>query len=98
MEKKIIIKNLKEDIEEMLLDHVCDENNFEARNEFKLKVDEICSKYVEEGKIFNFVNKCDLENNTQNLIDEKILIVNNFTEVIPSEGITANDFTIIKNK
>jgi hypothetical protein len=91
-----VLIELERDLTAMLLDYQWKFNTPEVRAEIKLKADAICEKYVNKNGLYNYFNKCDDENNTPDLIDRQIGVIDTFVEPIKGMGIIVNNVTILR--
>ena len=80
----------------MLLNFQWQFNTSEIRAEIKLRADMICEKYVNQGGLYNFFNKIDEENNTSEIIDNQIGVLDTYVEPVKGMGIIVNNITILK--
>jgi len=79
-----------------LLDFQWKFNTPEIRSEIKLRADVICEKYVSRNGLYNYFNKCDEENNTSEIIDNQIGVLDTYVEPIKGMGIIVNNITILR--
>jgi hypothetical protein len=91
-----VLIELERELAAMLLDFQWKFNTPEIRAEIKLRADVICEKYVSRQGLFNYFNKCDEENNTQEIIDNQIGVLDTFVEPIRGMGIIVNNVTILR--
>jgi hypothetical protein len=91
-----VLIELERELTAMLLDYQWKFNTPEIRAEIKLKADAICEKYVNKNGLYNYFNKCDDENNTPDLIDRQIGVIDTFVEPIKGMGIIVNNITILR--
>jgi len=80
----------------MLLDFQWKFNTPEIRAEIKLRADVICETYVNRAGLFNYFNKCDEENNTPDIIDNQIGVLDTYVEPIKAMGVIVNNVTILR--
>jgi phage tail sheath protein FI len=59
-------------------------NTQALRDTIKAKADAICEKIMNNGGIYAFVNVCDETNNTPEVIDNEMIILD--TEIEPARG------------
>jgi len=91
-----VLIELERELSAMLLDFQWKFNTAEVRAEIKLRADVICEKYVNKNGLYNYFNKCDEENNTQQIIDSQIGVLDTFIEPIRGMGIIVNNITILR--
>ncbi len=80
----------------MLLDFQCKFNTADIRAEIKLRADIICEQYVNRRGLYNYFNKCDEENNTPEIIDNQIGVLDTYVEPIKGMGVIVNNVTILR--
>jgi hypothetical protein len=91
-----VLIELERELSRMLLDFQWKFNTPEIRAEIKLRADVICEKYVSKNGLFNYFNKCDEENNTSEIIDNQIGVLDTYVEPIKGMGIIVNNITILR--
>jgi hypothetical protein len=91
-----VLIELERELSRMLLDFQWRFNTPEVRSEIKLRADVICEKYVSRNGLFNYFNKCDEENNTSEIIDNQIGVLDTYVEPIKGMGIIVNNITILR--
>jgi hypothetical protein len=91
-----VLIELERELAAMLLDFQWKFNTPEVRAEIKLRADVICETYVSRNGLFNYFNKCDEENNTSEIIDNQIGVLDTFVEPIRGMGIIVNNITILR--
>jgi hypothetical protein len=91
-----VLIELERELGAMLLDFQWKFNTATIRSEIKLKADVICEKYVNRNGLYNYFNKCDEENNTQDLIDRQIGVLDTYVEPIKGMGVIVNNITILR--
>ena len=91
-----VLIELERELSRMLLDFQWKFNTPEIRAEIKLRADVICEKYVSRNGLYNYFNKCDEENNTSEIIDNQIGILDTYVEPIKGMGIIVNNITILR--
>lgn len=87
---------LEEEMYQMLLTYQWRFNTPEVRSEIKAKADAICERYVRERGLYDFENIMDETNNTGDLIDAQIGVLDTFVEPVKAMGIIVNNITILK--
>jgi hypothetical protein len=91
-----VLIELERELSAMLLDFQWRFNTPDVRAEIKLRADIICEKYVNKNGLYNYFNKCDEENNTSEIIDNQIGVLDTYVEPIKSMGIIVNNITILR--
>lgn len=75
---------LQNEIEALLQSYQWELNTQTLRNTIKSKADDICKRIQNNGGIYAFVNRCDETNNTPEVIDNEMIILD--TEIEPARG------------
>jgi hypothetical protein len=91
-----VLIELERELSRMLLDFQWTFNTPEIRAQIKLQADVICEKYVAQNGLFNYFNKIDEENNTAEIIDNQIGVLDTYVEPIKGMGIIVNNITILR--
>jgi hypothetical protein len=91
-----VLIELERELSAMLLDYQWKFNTPDVRSEIKLRADVICETYVNRNGLFNYFNKMDDENNTPDLIDNQIGVLDTYVEPIKGMGIIVNNITILR--
>jgi hypothetical protein len=91
-----VLIELERELSRMLLDFQWTFNTPEIRASIKLAADVICEKYVAQSGLFNYFNKIDEENNTAEIIDNQIGVIDTYVEPIKGMGIIVNNITILR--
>jgi hypothetical protein len=91
-----VLIELERELSRMLLDFQWKFNTPEIRAEIKLRADVICETYVSKNGLYNYFNKCDEENNTSEIIDNQIGVLDTYVEPIKGMGIIVNNITILR--
>jgi hypothetical protein len=91
-----VLIELERELATMLLFYQWQFNTPEVRAEIKLKADGICEKYLNKNGLYNYFNKCDEENNTPDLIDRQIGVIDTYVEPIKGMGVIVNNITILR--
>lgn len=91
-----VLIELEGELAEMLKEFQWKFNTADVRSEIKLRADLICQKYVAKNGLYNFFNKCDEENNTPDIIDNQMGVLDTYVEPIKSMGIIVNNVTILR--
>jgi hypothetical protein len=91
-----VLIELERELSRMLLDFQWKFNTPDIRAEIKLRADVICETYVSRNGLYNYFNKIDDENNTQEIIDNQIGVLDTYVEPIKGMGIIVNNITILR--
>lgn len=91
-----VLIELERELSAMLLDFQWKFNTPEIRAEIKLRADVICEKFVAKNGLYNFFNKIDEENNTQEIIDNQMGVLDTFVEPIKGMGIIVGNITVLR--
>jgi hypothetical protein len=91
-----VLIELERELSAMLLQFQWRFNTSDVRAEIKLRADVICEKYVNKNGLFNYFNKCDEENNTPEIIDNQIGVLDTYVEPIRGMGVIVNNITILR--
>ena len=91
-----VLIELERELSRMLLDFQWKFNTPEIRAEIKLRADVICEGYVSRNGLYNYFNKIDEENNTPEIIDNQIGVLDTYVEPIKGMGIIVNNITILR--
>jgi hypothetical protein len=91
-----VLIELERELSRMLLDYQWRYNTPDVRAEIKLRADVICETYVSKNGLFNYFNKMDDENNTPDIIDNQIGVIDTYVEPIRGMGIIVNNITILR--
>ncbi len=91
-----VLIELERELSRMLLDFQWKFNTKEIRAQIKLQADVICEKYVAQNGLYNYFNKIDEENNTPEIIDNQIGVLDTYVEPIKGMGIIVNNITILR--
>lgn len=91
-----VLVELERELSRMLLDFQWKFNTPDVRAEIKLRADVICEQYVNKNGLYNYFNKCDDENNTPDIIDNQIGVLDTYVEPIKGMGIIVNNVTILR--
>ena len=91
-----VLIELENELYEMLLTYQWRFNTREVRDEIKAKADIICERYVRENGLFAFQNIMDESNNTPDIIEAQIGVLDTFVEPIKAMGIIVNNITVLK--
>ena len=91
-----VLIELERELSRMLLDFQWKFNTADVRAEIKLRADIICEQYVNRKGLYNYFNKCDEENNTPDVIDNQIGVLDTYVEPIKAMGVIVNNVTILR--
>lgn len=91
-----VLIELENEMYEMLLTYQWKSNTKEVRDEIKGKADKICDRFVREKGLYAYQNIMDETNNTGEIIDAQIGLIDTFVEIIKGMGIIVNNVTILK--
>ena len=91
-----VLIELERELSRMLLDFQWSYNTPDIRSEIKLRADLICETYVSKNGLYNYFNKMDEENNTPEIIDNQIGVLDTYVEPIKGMGIIVNNVTILR--
>lgn len=91
-----VLIELERELSRMLLDYQWKYNTPDIRAEIKLRADVICETYVSKNGLYNYFNKMDEENNTLDIIDNQMGVIDTYVEVIKGMGIIVNNITILR--
>ncbi len=91
-----VLIELERQLSRMLLDFQWKFNTPEIRAEIKLRADVICETFVSRNGLYNYFNKIDEENNTADVIDNQIGVLDTYVEPIKGMGIIVNNITILR--
>jgi len=91
-----VLIELERELSRMLLDFQWKFNTPDVRAEIKLRADVICETYVSKNGLYNYFNKMDEENNTNDIIDNQIGVLDTYVEAIKGMGIIVNNITILR--
>ena len=91
-----VLIELERELSRMLLDFQWKFNTPDVRSEIKLRADVICETYVSKNGLYNYFNKMDEENNTSDIIDNQMGVLDTYIEPIRGMGIIVNNITILR--
>ena len=91
-----VLIELERELSRMLLDFQWKFNTPDIRAEIKLRADTICDTYVSKNGLYNYFNKMDDENNTPEIIDNQIGVLDTYVEPIKGMGVIVNNITILR--
>lgn len=91
-----VLIELENEMYEMLLTYQWRANTKEVRDEIKANADKICERYVKEEGLYAYDNVMDESNNTPDIIDAQIGVIDTFIEPIKNMGVIVNNITVLK--
>jgi hypothetical protein len=91
-----VLIELENRMYDMLLNYQWRFNTNEIRNEIKYRADQICKELWDAGALYNFKNVMDKSNNTNQIIDLQMGVLDTYIEVIKGMGTIVNNITILK--
>lgn len=91
-----VLIELERDLSAMLLDYQWRYNTPDVRAEIKLRADVICETFVNKNGLYNYFNKMDEENNSSEIIDNQMGVLDTYVEPIKGMGIIVNNITILR--
>lgn len=91
-----VLIELENALYNMLLDFQWKFNTAETRADIKFRADAICQRFVDQDGLFNFVNIIDDSNNTDDLIDRQIGVLDTFVEISKGMGVIVNNITVLR--
>lgn len=91
-----VLIEIEREIADMLLNFQWKFNTPEVRAEIKLRADAICEDYVTRNGLYNFFNKIDSENNTQEIIDNDMGVLDTYVEITRGLSVIVNNVTILR--
>ncbi len=91
-----VLIELENELYEMLLTYQWRFNTKEVREEIKANADKICERYVKENGLYAYQNVMDESNNTPDIIDAQIGVIDTYIEPIKAMGVIVNNITVLK--
>jgi hypothetical protein len=91
-----VLIELENALYNMLLDFQWKFNTAETRADIKFRADAICQRFVDQEGLFNYVNVVDETNNTNDIIDRQIGVIDTFVEISKGMGIIVNNITVLR--
>lgn len=91
-----VLIELENEIARMLEGFQWTYNTPDIRAEIKERADTICARYQNQNALFNFFNKIDEENNTPEIIDNQIGVLDTYVEISKGMGVIVNNVTILE--
>lgn len=87
---------LQDEIENMLQNYQWELNTQVLRDTIKAKADSILENVRANGGVYDFLNVCDETNNTQDIIDNEMIILNTHIEPARGAGKMVQELTLYK--
>ncbi|MFV2014744.1 MAG: hypothetical protein ACC656_04910, partial [Candidatus Heimdallarchaeota archaeon] len=91
-----VLIELENEMYYMLINYQWRFNTAEVRAEIKQRADAICSRYVAQNGLFDYFNVMDETNNTPEIIDAGIGVLDTYVEPVKGMGIIVNNITILR--
>ena len=91
-----VLIELENALYNMLLDFQWKFNTAETRADIKFRADAICQRFVDQEGLFNYVNVIDESNNTNDIIDRQIGVLDTFVEISKAMGVIVNNITVLR--
>lgn len=91
-----VLIELEKELALMLEEYQWRYNTPEVRAEIKYRADLICDRYVAQSGLYEYFNKIDDENNTPDLIDNQLGLLETYVEPIKAMGVLVNQITAFK--
>jgi hypothetical protein len=91
-----VLIELERRLAAMLLDFQGKFNTSDRRAEIVYRANQICREFVAKEGLYNFFNKSDDENNTSEVIDNQIGVLDTYVEPIKGMMVVVNRITILK--
>lgn len=91
-----VLISLENEMYEMLLTYQWRFNTASVRAEIKTNADRICERYVRDNGLYAFETVMDETNNTSDIIDAQIGILDIFLEISKGLAIIVNNITVLK--
>jgi hypothetical protein len=96
MHSREVLIELENRMYDMLLQYQWRFNTPEVRAEIKYRADEICREIRENNGLYDFRNVMDETNNTDQIIDMNMGILDTYIEIIKGMSIIVNNITILR--
>ena len=87
---------LQDEVENMMKAYHWDKNTASLRDTLKSRADKICETCVTNGGITKFENVCDTSNNTNEIIDNEMLVISVHIEPAMCAGKMVQELTLYK--
>jgi hypothetical protein len=91
-----VLIELENRLYDMLLNYQWRFNNQDSRTEIKYRADQICKEMKDAGGLYDFKNVIDKTNNTDNIIDARMGVLDTYVEIEQGMGIIVNQITILR--
>jgi hypothetical protein len=91
-----VLIELENELYNMLLTYQWRFNTAEVRAEIKQRADAICARFVSQNGLYDYYNQIDERNNTTELIDAGIGVLDTFVEPVQGLGVIVNQITILR--
>jgi len=91
-----VLIELENEMYNMLLTYQWRFNTAEVRSEIKQRADAICARFVAQDGLYDYLNVMDETNNTPDVIDAGIGVIDTYVEPIKGMGIIVNNITILR--
>ena len=91
-----VLIDLERDLRDMLMNFQWKYNTPEVRADIKHRADAICQTYVNQYGLYTFFNKIDEQNNTNEMIDNQLGLLETYVEVIKNLAVIVNQINIEK--
>lgn len=91
-----VLIELEGELIQMLKEFQWKFNTPDVRAEIKLRADIICERYVARSGIYTFFVKCDEENNTPDIIDNQVGVIDVYIEPVKAMSVIVLNTTIMR--
>jgi hypothetical protein len=91
-----VLIELENELRNMLLNFQWKFNTPEIRAEIKLRADAICQRFVDRKGLYDFRNIIDETNNTSQIIDNQIGVLDTFVEPVKGMGVIVNNINVMR--
>lgn len=89
-----LLIELENDLYDMLLRYQWKFNTPNVRAEIKYRADKICKEYLNAGALYDFKNIIDKTNNTEDVINSQMGVLDTHIEIVKAMGIIVNNISI----
>jgi hypothetical protein len=90
-----VLIELENSLYNMLLRYHWKFNTPTVRAEIKYRADKICKEFLDASALYDFRNVIDDSNNTREIIDSQMGVLDTFVEIVKGLGIIVNNITIL---
>jgi hypothetical protein len=90
-----VLIELENTLYNMLLRYHWKFNTPTVRAEIKYRADKICKDFLDANALYDFKNVIDNSNNTNEIIDNQMGVLDTFVEIVKGLGIIVNNITIL---